>query len=58
MLSQGDTIAVVSKKLGVSEYTYYRWRKEYVAALNDKLGCGFLNRVSRVRVAPGVPLNF
>ena len=29
MLSQGDTIAVVSKKLGVSEYTYYRWRKEY-----------------------------
>ena len=28
-LSQGDTIAIVSKKLGVSEYTYYRWRKEY-----------------------------
>jgi putative transposase len=29
MLSQGDTIALVSKKIGVSEYTYYRWRKEY-----------------------------
>jgi transposase-like protein len=29
LLSQGDTIAIVSKKLGVSEYTYYRWRKEY-----------------------------
>jgi len=29
LLSQGDTIGIVSKKLGVSEYTYYRWRKEY-----------------------------
>jgi putative transposase len=29
MLSQGATVAVVSKKIGVSDYTYYRWRKEY-----------------------------
>ena len=29
LLNQGDTIAIVSKKIGVSEYTYYRWRKEY-----------------------------
>jgi transposase-like protein len=29
MLSQGATIAVVSKKIGISDYTYYRWRKEY-----------------------------
>jgi putative transposase len=29
LLSQGDTIASVSKKIGVSEFTYYRWRKEY-----------------------------
>jgi putative transposase len=29
MLSQGAPIAVVSKKIGVSDYTYYRWRKEY-----------------------------
>jgi transposase-like protein len=29
LLSQGDTIAIVSKKIGVSEFTYYRWRKEY-----------------------------
>jgi len=28
-LSQGETIAAVSKKIGVSAYTYYRWRKEY-----------------------------
>jgi transposase-like protein len=29
MLSQGATVAVVSKKIGASDYTYYRWRKEY-----------------------------
>jgi transposase-like protein len=29
MLSQGETLAVVSKKIGVSSHTYYRWRKEY-----------------------------
>ena len=29
MMSQGATIALVSKKIGVSDYTYYRWRKEY-----------------------------
>jgi putative transposase len=29
LLSQGATIAVVSKKIGVSDCTYYRWRKGY-----------------------------
>ena len=29
LLSHGETIAVVSKKIGVSAYTYYRWRREY-----------------------------
>jgi putative transposase len=29
LLGQGNTIGVVSKKIGVSDYTYYRWRKEY-----------------------------
>jgi transposase-like protein len=29
LLSQGATIAAVSKKIGVSSHTYYRWRKEY-----------------------------
>jgi putative transposase len=28
-LSQGQTIAQVSKSLGIIEQTYYRWRKEY-----------------------------
>ena len=29
LLSQGNTIAVIAKKIGVTEQTYYRWRKEY-----------------------------
>jgi putative transposase len=29
LLSQGNTIGVVCKKIAVSDYTYYRWRKEY-----------------------------
>jgi putative transposase len=29
LLSQGATIVVVSKKIGVRDHTYYRWRKEY-----------------------------
>ena len=27
--SQGMTIGEVSRKLGISEQTYYRWRKDY-----------------------------
>ena len=29
LLSQGAAIAEASKKIGVTEQTYYRWRKEY-----------------------------
>jgi len=29
LLNQGATISVASKKIGVSDHTYYRWRKEY-----------------------------
>ena len=29
LLSQGETVAVISKNIGVSAHTYYRWRKEY-----------------------------
>ena len=29
LLAEGNTIAMASKKLGISEQTYYRWRKEY-----------------------------
>ena len=29
LLSQGATLTVAWKKIGVSDCTYYRWRKEY-----------------------------
>ncbi len=29
LLSKGQAVAEVCRKLGVSENTYYRWRKEY-----------------------------
>ena len=29
LLSQGATIGAASRKIGVTEQTYYRWRKEY-----------------------------
>ena len=29
LLGQGHTVGEASRKLGISEYTYYRWRKEY-----------------------------
>ena len=29
MLSQGSTLSIVLKKVGVSDVTYYRWRREH-----------------------------
>ncbi len=29
LLAQGKTTAEVSRSLGLTEHTYYRWRKEY-----------------------------
>jgi len=29
LVSQGATLAVTLKRIGVSDCTYYRWRKEY-----------------------------
>jgi len=29
LLSQGSLVGEVSRKLGVTEQTYYRWRREY-----------------------------
>jgi putative transposase len=29
LLSQGNSILEASRKIGVTEQTYYRWRKEY-----------------------------
>ena len=29
LLSQGSTVAEASRKLGVTDHTYYRWRRGY-----------------------------
>lgn len=29
LIANGDTVVTASRKLGISEQTYYRWRKEY-----------------------------
>jgi putative transposase len=29
LLSQGTTLAIMLKRIGVSDNTYYRWRREY-----------------------------
>ena len=29
LLSQGDSILEASRRIGITEQTYYRWRKEY-----------------------------
>ena len=29
LLGQGKPINEISRQLGISQYTYYRWRKEY-----------------------------
>ena len=29
LLNQGSTVGEASRKIGVTEQTYYRWRKEY-----------------------------
>ena len=36
LLSQGQNVVQVSKTLGVTEQTYYRWRKEYGGIKGDQ----------------------
>lgn len=36
LLSQGHTIGQVSRGLGISDHTYYRWRKEYGGLRTDQ----------------------
>ena len=35
-ISKGQTIAQIAKKLGITEQTYYRWRKEYGGLRSDQ----------------------
>jgi transposase-like protein len=36
LLAQGQTVAQVSKALGIIDQTYYRWRKEYGGVKTDQ----------------------
>jgi transposase-like protein len=36
-LAKGQTTAEVSRKLGITEQTYYRWRKEYGSLRVDQV---------------------
>jgi putative transposase len=36
LLNQSNPVAEVCRKLGVSEQTYYRWRKEYGGMRGDQ----------------------
>ena len=36
LLAQGQTIAEVCKKIGITDQTYYRWRKEYGGIRTDQ----------------------
>ena len=35
-ISKGQTITQIAKKLGITEQTYYRWRKEYGGLRTDQ----------------------
>src|SRR5450755_329990 len=35
-ISKGQTVGQVAKKLGITEQTYYRWRKEYGGLRTDQ----------------------
>ena len=37
MIGEGKTVAQVCKKLGVTEVTYYRWRREYDGATRNQV---------------------
>jgi len=36
LISQGQTIAEAAKAIGVTDHTYYRWRKEYGGLRTDQ----------------------
>lgn len=35
-LSQGQALSLITKGLGITEQTYYRWRKEYGGVKTDQ----------------------
>jgi putative transposase len=39
LLSYGNAMAIVVKKIGATEHTYYRWTKEYGGIRVDQARC-------------------
>ena len=37
LTGQGNTVAAAVRTIGVTEFTYYRWRKEYGGLSGDQL---------------------
>jgi transposase-like protein len=37
MVGEGRTVAQVCRRIGVTEVTYYRWKKEYDGASRDSI---------------------
>jgi putative transposase len=37
LTSQGQTVAAAVRTIGVTEFTYYRWRKEYGGLQGDQV---------------------
>ena len=58
-LSQGETTGQICRRLGISEQSYYRWRREYggmkVPQKQPKRGRLWLNDGSCVRLRPSWP---
>ncbi len=59
-LAKGRTVVQVVKRLGVTEQTYYRWRKEYGGLLRLRAGSHvrwpvFSDADTDRRVQPGMP---
>lgn len=59
LLGKGQTVGQVCRKLGVTEQTYYRWRKEYggmrVEQARRIRSGGVLYRLSELFATRGVP---
>ena len=48
LLAQRRTVAETCKQLGVSEQTYFRWRKSHGGALTSLQRSGMVNRTGAI----------
>ncbi len=55
LIAQGRTVAHACKQIGVTEQTYYRWRKEYGGLKADQAIPGLYRLRLPPRNRPGTP---